>query len=75
MSIEVIEILTKQFAKHRTAVITEAAQMQAEIDEIHRRPDTERRLVGHAPGDGGLEIEPGAAHESRPFVRNMYTRF
>ena len=37
MSIEVIEILTKQFAKHRTAVITEAAQMQAEIDEIHKR--------------------------------------
>ena len=37
MSLEKIEALTKAYAKQRTAVITEAAQMQAEIDEIHRR--------------------------------------
>ncbi len=37
MSIETIESLTKEFAKQRIAVITEAAQMQAEIDEIHKR--------------------------------------
>lgn len=37
MSIEKIEALTKAFAKQRTLVITEAAQMQAEIDEIHKR--------------------------------------
>lgn len=37
MSIEKIEALTKAFAKQRTFVITEAAQMQAEIDAIHKR--------------------------------------
>ena len=48
---------------------------RAEVNEIDRRPDTERRLVGHAHCDSGLEIEPGATHGSRPFVRNMYTHF
>jgi hypothetical protein len=37
MSIEKIEALTKAFAKQRTAVISDAASMQIELEQIHKR--------------------------------------
>ena len=37
MSIEKIEELTKAFAKQRTAVISDAASMQIELEAVHKR--------------------------------------
>jgi hypothetical protein len=37
MSIEKIEALTKAFAKQRTAVISDAASMQIELEQVHQR--------------------------------------
>lgn len=37
MSIEKIEELTKAFAKQRTAVISDAASMQLELEAVHKR--------------------------------------
>lgn len=37
MSIEKIESLTKDFAKQRTAVISDAACMQIELEAVHKR--------------------------------------
>lgn len=48
---------------------------RAEVDEINRRPDSEGRVVRHALCDGGLEIEPWAAHGNRLFVRKTCTCF
>ncbi len=76
MTIEKIEAQTKAFAAQRTAVITEAAQMQIELDAVHKRfapnvrKQVEQLIALQADLTASLEASPElfpAGNQSRVF--------